>query len=561
MAKIIHFGVCLDNKDPLMSGRIRAVRDSDFKSMSAADYDEAELSQILEGNIAKATKEGGDPQHSSIETLKWSKDDPHVIPPFLPLFLNVIPAKNENVKLILYQSGDDSQNIEYLGPSPSQPTKFPYEHYSEGRLFTSRGVNVEESPKLRNSTVSKGCFALENSIALNGRLNSDLIFGNRQLVLRAGKFHKSEEGQDFPRTNYTQSILQIDNFETKLTLEKTTEPNPVTKDSDLKYLIQYEITNWNDPVAIASEIFNGYITLYQVTSDSENQVIQAGQTHLTTPLEEITESKDWLIRQTFLNYSLSGTTNLINQFLQDTDTGNHANNTPYEHTTPAGEYYEKEFKPEINPLGESTPSSDELLRPYPLYYRPNLEFVKELQAEPTSPTTQQKATKITEKIRLTGVDTKFYGLAFDKKERPVPTQNEKKEVDVPVYESKTQGISSIFSDEILLFSYAETIPGKGTATPIIDSFNNSSHLTGDNIGLDQTTLVKTSRDNMEPLVRGDQLLKLLREIWDFIENHEHGLPGTAPFPETKEGDATTESVGTSLSNAEKTLLNQHIKIN
>ena len=95
----------------------------------------------------------------------------------------------------------------------------------------------------------------------------------------------------------------------------------------------------------------------------------------------------------------------------------------------------------------------------------------------------------------------------------------------------------------------------------MDSFNNSSHKTGDNIGLDQTTLVKVSRDNMEPLVRGEQLLKLLREMWNFIENHEHGLPGTAPFPETKEGDATTDSIATSLSNSEKTVLNQHIKIN
>ena len=560
MAQIIHFGVCLDNKDPLLAGRIRAVRDSDFDSMSAEDYDSAELTILLEGMIAKATKEGGDPQHSSIESLKWSKDDPHVVAPFLPLFLNLIPAAKENVKMIFYQSGNDSQNVEYLGPTPSQPLKFPYEHYSEGRLYTSRGTNVDEAPSLRNSTISKGCYALENSIALNGRLNSDLIFGNRQLVLRAGKFHKTQDGQDFPRTNYTQSILQIDNFETKLTLEKGTKDTSIKQDSDLKYLIEYEITNWNDPVAMTAEIFNGYITLYKVTSDSDNQTIQAGKVGLTTPLEDIVENSNFMVRQTFLNQPLSGVTNLVNLFLQETDTGK-LSNPPYEKTLTNGAYFEKEFAKEINPLGESTPADDELTRPYPFYYRPNLEFVKELQAEPTTPTTQQKATKLTDKIRLTGVDSKWYGLAFDKTERPVPTKTETTEIDNPVYESKTQGISSVFSDEILLFSYGSTIPGKGTATPIVDAFNNSSHKIGDNIGLDQTTLVKVSRDNMEPLVRGEQLLILLREIWDFIENHEHGLPGTPPFPETKTGDATTKSIGTSLSNAEKTVLNQHIKIN
>ena len=58
MARIIHFAVCLDNKDPLLAGRIRAVRDTDFNSMSAEDYDTSELTTLLEGNIAKATKAG-----------------------------------------------------------------------------------------------------------------------------------------------------------------------------------------------------------------------------------------------------------------------------------------------------------------------------------------------------------------------------------------------------------------------------------------------------------------------------------------------------------------------
>ena len=49
-------------------------------------------------------------------------------------------------------------------------------------------------------------------------------------------------------------------------------------------------------------------------------------------------------------------------------------------------------------------------------------------------------------------------------------------------------------------------------------------------------------------------------MWDFISNHEHGLPGTSPFGETKstrtEGPATKDSIKTALQNAEKSILNQ-----
>ena len=78
MSKIIHFGVCIDNKDPLLSGRIRGVFDSSFKSGSASDYDDSILESILSDTIEKAGKEGGDPKYTSIEDIKWSVDDPHM---------------------------------------------------------------------------------------------------------------------------------------------------------------------------------------------------------------------------------------------------------------------------------------------------------------------------------------------------------------------------------------------------------------------------------------------------------------------------------------------------
>ena len=140
MAKIVNFGVCLNNDDPLMAGRIRATFDTDFKSMSPGDYSDSILNTIL--SIEKAGQQGGDPKYTSTENIMWSEDDPFVCAPFLPSFINIIPTKNENVKLILYNNENSTQNIEYVGPTISQPTKFPYDYYANARLHTSRGTNV-----------------------------------------------------------------------------------------------------------------------------------------------------------------------------------------------------------------------------------------------------------------------------------------------------------------------------------------------------------------------------------------------------------------------------------
>ena len=73
MAKIVNFGVCLNNDDPLMAGRIRATFDTDFKSMSPGDYSDSILNTILSDTIEKAGQQGGDPKYTSTENIMWSE--------------------------------------------------------------------------------------------------------------------------------------------------------------------------------------------------------------------------------------------------------------------------------------------------------------------------------------------------------------------------------------------------------------------------------------------------------------------------------------------------------
>jgi len=581
MARIINFGVCIDNKDPLLAGRIRAVFDTDFKSTGPVDYDENVLEGILSDTISKAGKQGGDAKYSNIEDIKWSVDDPNVVSPFLPLFINIVPAKNESVKLIAYRSRQTDENVEYIGPTVSQPTKYPYDYYANGRLHTSRGTNIDEAPKLRNSTVSQSCFPYENSIALNGRNNSDFIFGDRQLILRAGQFHSNVDtstaarvaanqspSTNFPRINYQQSIIQLDNFKDKLTLKTKIEDKIKEEDASLKYLIEYSITNWDGTASLLPPLrpyFNGNITLYEVLPLDGVDVIESGKVGVKTDFT--TNSKlDWKVRLSFSGQTEQSTFTIINEFLREADIGKLTNPPHVKPVGVSGETYIKKFASGVN-ISSSTSGDEQLMKPFPLYYRPNIEFMNEIgSTNYTSISAHKNAVSLSNRIRLTGVDTGYFGLAFSAEERPVPIKKESVKLDDAKWElGTTQGISSTFSNEILLFSYDASIPNKEKATPIVDSLDRSSPETGDNIGLDQHTLMKISRDNMEPLVRGNQLLKLLKEMWDFISTHEHGLPGTMPMNDTKsskkDGVATIESIGTALDNAENAILNQHIKIN
>ena len=165
-------------------------------------------------------------------------------------------------------------------------------------------------------------------------------------------------------------------------------------------------------------------------------------------------------------------------------------------------------------MSSSTSGDEKLMRPFPLYYRPDIAFTKELSStDYTSVNAHKAAVRLRDRIMLTGVDTGYYGLAFSAEERPVPTSESVEKLDESKWQvGTTQGIASTFGNEILLFSYDASIPDKEKATPIVDALNRTSPEMGDNIGLDQHTLVKLSRDNMEPLVRGRQLLKLLI-IW------------------------------------------------
>jgi hypothetical protein len=64
-----------------------------------------------------------------------------------------------------------------------------------------------------------------------------------------------------------------------------------------------------------------------------------------------------------------------------------------------------------------------------------------------------------------------------------------------------------------------------------------------------------------PVVRGDELMALLRKIFSFVTGHVHPVATMAPVPVASGNGQTTAEINAILADAENTVLNQNIRIN
>ena len=221
MDKIIFFGVCVENHDPTLAGRIRVVLDENWEGTTPEQYDKDVLQTLLNPTT-------GNPDlirlyDSDVEKLKWSVDDPHICAPFLPPFITIIPKVLENVKIIFYTPDNKTQNKEYIGPTISRPTAYPYEQYAPARLHTSKGRRSKSKKNITDNPTSDNTFPYWNEVALNGRNNADFIFGESEVLLRAGKFKPNLSLPEFPTYNDKMSTIQITNYPSTATLTEKTE--------------------------------------------------------------------------------------------------------------------------------------------------------------------------------------------------------------------------------------------------------------------------------------------------------------------------------------------------
>lgn len=269
----IIFGTVIDNNDPENAGRIRVLLDNyKYKIYNYEPWKK------------------GDP-------VKGTITDPFIVNPFLPKLINVIPKKDELVKIIFYNPNFPELDKEYVGPIISQYQNIAFENSIQARsLYQSSQSNL--GPNLANFEYSDGLLPNIEDITLLGRKSTDITIKDNDILLRSGKVNL----KDNKKFNKKGSVLQISSSPVKSNVVKTKKIINKRVPETINNVVIYNINNDN----------SGYVNVYKLSQPKTTDNINIG-TDLTN-----------LITTPSITYNFSANTqnlavSYVNQFLQFLD--------------------------------------------------------------------------------------------------------------------------------------------------------------------------------------------------------------------------------------------------
>ena len=580
---IVFFGVCVDNKDPLLAGRIRAVEDL------TASAEGGRLTDPV-GSVRKETKR-------AVEEgawTPWGENDPFVYSPFLPSPVNIIPKEGEAVKFIYYNPNNTTENREYIGPLIGQPHRIFKDEYRKGRLHTSVGTSIKALPQVIDSTESVGVFPNPDDVALVGRKNTDIVLGMSyklpqpedrpkeqqidenqrsiavdypQILIRSGKFIEDPKPQipSQPEANSKMTFIQLSTFPETLTItEKEVTKEVPSEDPVVYQFIEYNITPAID-IDEANTASNLKINidwyLLPFTSEGGSQKVYKAS-DMSLDGEYGTNNNTKLMGITVANRTLSQCKDIIKQFL---------NQYKDQRWSRILQPIQGEVTPRFNSFGSLTPDAIEEKisgNGAPFYFRPggplkNLYLrKKETQTISTIPgitnatydTVCKNVKSFVDEITVQGSDAtrKGYGLIFTPDKVDIPTTEKKEIIKTPQYNKPQEGYIVAGAERILLMSHKESAAGASGGT---------INLAG-NYGISQFQLSDSIVKKTSPLVRGDKLKEFLKEMMDFVGSHTHSCPGMAPDKNGTNSNATDkDEIFALLEQFDNVICNQNIRIN
>jgi len=164
--------------------------------------------------------------------------------PLLPAFFHFVPKVGERVVVFMDRvyNGEKTMNQEkryYLSVTISQPQRINNDPYyytaasNESDGYTERETPISEIPQ------AKGTYAEKEHIGIIGRDNTDLLFKEGEVLIRAGK-HQKEDVTEFNRkdpafiqirygvdnssnVNKTKTITKIENIEPEHAINVSTD--------------------------------------------------------------------------------------------------------------------------------------------------------------------------------------------------------------------------------------------------------------------------------------------------------------------------------------------------
>jgi len=488
--KIIDLGICIDNKDPKGLGRIRCVRFSDYVS----------------------EKEKADKYEP------FSENDIFMAIPFLPTNINFIPEIDQAVKILNYNTDKENVNIEYVAGPFTTTFNFNDQSFSPQTTDTSYGRTIKPKPDIfdKNQNYKKkssvGSIAKKEDFGVYGKYGSDLIFTENGLQLRGGKLLSKERANpkdrndmySFPIMSKKNSSLILKKFPYKMEIKPNETTVETSEVKDLNYLIEYNLvdnvgnTSISNPHSIqffVYKITKAYGDILKTNVFNEN-------TTVPTDLKKLINIE---------NNTTSPTQEII------------LNNTGY--TFVAGEIrdfiytlHEKNLS-KINPLYEKKDL-------HPFYFRPKQELITITGT--TNEITYKK--NFLSDITIYGTVGPKSGLVFSLGNLS-PKVTPKKIIKDTVYldkNSEEQCFSTLKSDKLFILSTDTNTPENPTSylreqIPVTPSSIQFEKL--DKYDFTQNNYIEDIEPNTYALVRGDNLVELLKTLIEVFENHEHNVVG------------------------------------
>ena len=521
MSKPIFFQiVVLDNRDPMMLGRIRA--------------------RLLIDNYEDIVKGITDPPWNEEKDI-WTSRDPFIFNPLMPYFMYQVPKIGELAQVIYVNRDFKYQNQYYIQNTFSSPTTITFEYNVGANKFTGTGTQLANPKPLKNQdgtyadkATHKGVFPEPGDNAILGRGSADLIVKENEVLLRAGKYKSSTlEPNVIPTANQQRGFLQLSRFNTtKIKKEDRSIVEFNETIVSVKYLIEWVITNPEN----TQNKFSGSVYLYSLKPD-----ISTNSKNLTVGSVVNEKLKTLIQLSSFAALSENETVGFINKFINECN-GNIGVVNPL---TGA------QLSPSLN---VSLSLLDSGL--FPLFYRPNnltYSYLKpSLGASYIDPTKVQvqNISNIFNNVKLfPALKQGGYGLIYAKNKVGLPLEIKKSIIPTSGFINKATTYGALGSDKVFLLSHNSSIPGKGKI-----NFDNTLYgITGEQF-VDEI-IPKTSS-----LVRGEELMELINLIVRFLVTHTHAYPGLPPVPETQDG-IKAEVILTELNNAVNTILNENIRLN
>lgn len=493
--KIVNIGICTDNKDPRGIGRIR-VRD-----ISETESDRSKAIPVWE---------------------QWGKNDPFVYSPFLPTHINIIPQKEQAVKIIRYDNEKDLQNQEYI-PGPFTTT-FDYSYQNELSQLTETtyAKRSEKSPAIKSFTGEKksfddgfiraesvGTLPKLNDIGLVGNYGSDIILTEHGVQLRAGKLvdkfatnpkFKTELSK-YPIFSKKQSKVSLKKFPQTLQLDKKIIVDDVISRTDIKHVVEYKLDNVLSPTEVTVYIYR----INKTFGEKYKTDVFGINTELDIPnsAELVYEDTQTLESSNKQQEAYI----LIRDFISRVDRENLIIIEPTLPDTPAHPFY---FRPK-NELRNQNGSTDFLTN---VYYNTR---------------------------------TNGFGLIYSRTSMEVPVITQKKEVPYLKKVSEVdQTFAAITADQIIHMSTINSgVDGKNIDFGALDKYEYT-----------QEDYLMRILPNTFSSVRGEKLIEILELITLILLNHTHGII-TPP----KYFKATTDSLKRLIERAKIDMINSSIRIN